>query len=187
MQRIHTETKLAQRLCDSCELQPATIQCYTCLMYFCAVDCHNFVYDDKRQHSYIKDFQYRPVYVNMVSFASDQPFHEWLIANGAKHTISLMSTDKIKQQCTILLDSIPKFIPELSNIVNEYIATKATVGLLLNCLDCAHRWYVGQIVQIKGEIVLIRFDGWSDVWNEWNEWIHFKSKRLAPLAALACQ
>ena len=94
-----------------------------------------------------------------------------------------MSTDKIKRQSTVLLESVPRFIPELANIVNEYIATKATVGLLLDCLDFTQRWYAGQIVQIQGEIALIRFKGWSE---RCDEWVYLKSKRFAALHSESC-
>jgi len=180
----HTENKLAQLLCDFCELQPATIQCYTCLMYWCSIECHYVVYDPRKvesRHQYcIKGDGDTPVYVNMLSYSSYRSyrFDHWILANGAKHKTSWMDIDKINQQSTVVLDSVPKLIPELVNIVNEYIAHKLTVNSLLDCLDCDQNWYVGQIVQIKDEIALIRFNGWTD---KWNEWIPFKSTRLAPL------
>ena len=185
----HTENKLAQPLCDFCGLQPATIQCYTCLMYLCGVNCHILVYDPvkdyQRRHQYIKDFRDTPTYVNCECYhCSDAPFDKWILERGAKHSISLMSIDKFKQQSTVILDSIPKFIPELANIVNEYIATKATVGLFLDFLDFAQRWCVGQIIQIQGEIALIRIKK-KRFSERLDEWVQFKSKRLAPLHSSA--
>ena len=183
----HTETKLTENklahLCGSCESQPATIQCYTCLMYLCgSVDCHNFVYDplqDQKIHQYIGDFRDKPVYVNTSVFRFVYPpFDKWVLEKGSRYAMSLMNIDRLKQQSTLLLATSVKFIPELANLVNEYVAIQVTVGLWCDCLDCAQAWYAGEIVQIQGEIVLIRFDGWGEAFNEW---IHLKSKRLAPL------
>lgn len=150
-------------------------------MYLCSADCHSFLMNGKYQsHPYVTDFAAKPVYVNMSTGEQKRyTFEEWCLIKGARHSPpSLMSAKKFKQLSKFILESLPKFIPELANIVNEYIASQAAVGLRLDCLDCDQDWYVGQIVQIKGEIALIKFDGWTDVWNEW---ICFNSKRFAQL------
>ena len=178
MQVNDTEDKLAQQLCDFCELQPATIQCFTCLMSWCSMNCHSLIYDSGKvegRHTYKTDFAHGPLSVNCVHYGS---FGEWCLAKGAKHKTCWMDLDKIKQQAAVILDSVPKFIPELVNIVNEYVGNKVVVDSLLDCLDCDQKWYVGQVVEIRDAVVRIRFDGWSD---KWNEWIVFKSTRLAPL------
>lgn len=171
-------------LCDCCESQPATIQCYTCLMYLCAVGCHHSLRCHSRSytgthHRYMIVSDTKKLgYVNMMP-SDPHTFEERRsVIRNALHTISLVSADKIKVQSRILRSSVLNLIPELVNIVNEYVASKATVELQLDCLDYNQKWYVGEIVEIVNEEAFIRFHGCSSMWNEW---IHLKSKRFAPL------
>ena len=170
-------------ICECCELQPATIQCYTCLMYLCAVSCHGTLRCHAKhytgiQHRYVIGFQTASAeYVNMMPRDAHR-FEEWRALKSGTITMSLMSANKIKLQSSILLHTVPNLIPELVNIINEYVAIKATVRFLLDCLDFTQNWYVGEILDIANEEAFIRFPACS---YHWSEWIHLKSKRFAPL------
>lgn len=167
-------------LCEHCESQPATIECYTCLMYFCA-GCHStLMIIGSSFHRYVTDFRDQPVYVNMSPFSKYKlhGFEHWRSVTGASNTTYWLTADKMKLQSSIILDSVSSLIPELVNIINEYIASKATVKLTLDCLDYNQEWFVGKIALIRDDAALIQFYRCND---RWNEWVHFKSKRLAPL------
>src|SRR5665648_44053 len=182
-------------LCECCESQPATIQCYTCLMYLCAVSCHYRLRCHTKdytgiRHRYVVGFQTasaeppkklaqqgNPGYVNMMP-RDAEVFEEWCALKSGTITMSLMSAEKLKVQSRVLLESLPNLIPELVNIINEYVASKATVQLQLDCLDFTQNWYVGEILEIANEEAFVRFPACN---ISWSEWIHLKSKRFAPL------
>jgi predicted amino acid dehydrogenase len=56
------------------------------------------------------------------------------------------------------------------------------VGSLIDCLDTVHKWYTGSVVEVKGEIVKMTFEGWS---NRYDEWISRSSERIASYKSIA--
>jgi len=45
-------------------------------------------------------------------------------------------------------------------------------GEWVDCLDTSHKWLCAKINRVEGSKVQIRYDGWSEKWDEWLEMSH---------------
>jgi len=50
----------------------------------------------------------------------------------------------------------------------------------VDCLDTSHKWLCAQIIRIEGNRVELRYDGWSD---RWNEFLEMSDPRVRPLGS----
>jgi len=51
-------------------------------------------------------------------------------------------------------------------------------GEWVDCLDTSNHWLCGKIVRVDANKVLIRYDGWSEKWDEWLEMSHPRIRSL---------
>ena len=85
-------------------------------------------------------------------------------------------SDQYRQSKQLIYSSIPGFLIDLANIVNEYFIVELRVGTKVDCKDDRGMWCIAQVMQVvaqKGQMEFyIHYCGWR---NQYDEWIDMQS------------
>lgn len=80
-------------------------------------------------------------------------------------------SDQYHQARKLIDSSIPNFLIDLSNIVNEYFIVELRVGTKLDCKDELGMWLIAQVMEVAKENGQIKFYihycGWRHSFDEW--------------------
>jgi len=66
----------------------------------------------------------------------------------------------------------------------DFSKTQYEVGQWVDVKDTINQWLEAQIIQIRGNLAYVHYNGWG---NRWDEWIEFSSPRIAPFKTYTMQ
>ena len=90
------------------------------------------------------------------------------ICSGETHNMSsFMTSIRIQTYKQQLIEEIPQLIPDIVNIVIEYLTCELKPGCKLDAADYYGHWYQAEILEKSDVNVLIHYTHWDARWNEW--------------------